>query len=284
MPLEPLPPPSPRGKNLSSPKASPPPQPKPKHKCSASQPCDIRLSDIGKIFHTFPKGTFHTRYTPPAIPKSVLDFFITHPFSWTTKSGPNAGKYFPVSYIPTSCRKTDNRSVRWTVDLFHSFKAHLSPQLLDAKGWVPTPLVRIYQSNMLIHFCRQALAPKPPSKPSPIPPIPPPPPNSEGQLNSRIPPLSPPWSWKDSVLRSPTFGNRWPTSSHATRHPHQTLLYPPHPHMALSHCLQTLRHSLIHGAPWYLASLTSQDSNAYSTTYAVLLLSGQSAPPLPSSM
>ena len=135
-------------------------------------------------------GTFRTRYTPPAIPKSVLDHFATHPFtwSWTTKSGPNAGKSFPVPYIPTFCRKSDNQSVRWTVDLFHSFKAHLSPQLLDAKGRVPTPLVRIYQSNMLIHFHRQASSIKQLPKPASIPPPPPPPPKQRGPAD---PPAKP---------------------------------------------------------------------------------------------
>ena len=169
MPLEPLQPPSPCGKNSPSAKTSQPPHSKPKHKCSSSQPCDICLSNIGKIFHTFPTGIFHTCYTPPAISKAVLDYFSTHPFSWswTTKSGPN---------MATFHWKSSNRSVHWTVDLFHSVKAHLSPQILDIKGRVPIPLVHIYQSNMLIHFCCQALASKSSPKSSSIPPITPPPP------------------------------------------------------------------------------------------------------------
>ena len=68
------------------------------------------------------------------------------------------------------------------MDLFHSFKALLSPQVLDTKGRVPTPLVRIYQSNMLIHFRRQVLASKPPPKSGSIPPLtPPPPPKQRGE-------------------------------------------------------------------------------------------------------
>ena len=286
MPLEPLPPPSPRGKiPPPPPNSSQTPQPKPKHKCSGSQPCEIRLSDIGKVFHTFPKGTFRTRYTPPVIPKSVLDYFVTHPFtwSWTTKSGPNAGKSFPVPYIPTFCRKFDNRSVHWTVDLFHSFKAHLSPQLLDAKGRVPTPLVRIYQSNMLMHFRRQALSTKQLPKPASIPPPPPPPPKQRG---SDDPPTKP--TTELERLRAEVTRLRKRVADLLSRHraSHPSLLYPPyaHLHVALIHRLQTLRLSLIRGVPRYLASLTNRASNDFSTTPAVLSLSGQSTPPLPSPM
>ena len=179
MPLEPLPPPFPHGKNSPPPKISQPPHPMPKHKCLSSQPSDICLSDIGKIFHTFPTGTFHTRYTPPAIPKVVLDCFSTHPFSWswTTKSRPNTGKSFPVPHIPTFHWKSGNRLVHWTVDLFHSFKAHPSPQILDMKGWVPIFLMCIYQSNMPIHFHCQTLASKSSPKSSSIPP----PPRQQGE-------------------------------------------------------------------------------------------------------
>ncbi|KAF8135528.1 hypothetical protein EV363DRAFT_1447294 [Boletus edulis] len=41
--------------------------------------------------------------------------------------------------------------MRWTVDLFHSFKAHLSPDTL-LSGKVPAAIIQLYQNNMLIHF------------------------------------------------------------------------------------------------------------------------------------
>jgi hypothetical protein len=118
------------------------------------------------VHHIFPTGTFKTHYTPPLLSKFVLDHFASHPFnwSWTTKSGPNQGKSFCVPCIPTSCQKSDHQVVRWTVDLFHSFKAHLSPRVLN-NGQVPTPLVHIYQSNMLIHFHRQLVATQAPLQP-----------------------------------------------------------------------------------------------------------------------
>jgi hypothetical protein len=106
--------------------------------------------------------------TPLSIPKFVLDRFTSQPFTWTwtTKSGPNMGKSFHVPYIPTNCKKTDSWVVRWMVDLFHSFKAHLSPHMLDSKGWVPIPLVRLYQSNMLLHYRRQLVLINPPPPPA----------------------------------------------------------------------------------------------------------------------
>jgi hypothetical protein len=163
MPLEPIPPPSPHG---NSGRCQPPPH---EHKCQATQPCTIHLSDIGKAHHTFPSGTFRTRYTPPSIPNFVLDYVSAHPFSWswTTKSGPNKGETFSVLYIPTTCKKYDHHIVRWTVDLFHSFKAHHSTNSLNKDGGVPTPLIHIYQSNMLIQFRRQlaVLHPTPANNP-----------------------------------------------------------------------------------------------------------------------
>ncbi|KAF8120605.1 hypothetical protein EV363DRAFT_1474188 [Boletus edulis] len=142
------------------PKASPPtdqpndPRPPPsRHQCSRESACSVLLSDIGKKYHTFPTGTFRLRFTPPTVPKFVLSFFAAHPFTWrwTTKGGPNKGKSFLVHTIPTACTPADHRAVRWTVDLFHSFKAHLSPDAL-LSGKVPVAIVQLYQNNMLIHF------------------------------------------------------------------------------------------------------------------------------------
>ena len=115
-----------------------------------------------------PKGSLKLCYAPPSIPKFVLEYFRSHPFYWlwVTKAGPNAGKSFHVPHIPTHCARTAHRAVRWTVDLFHSFKAHLSSASLDSQGCVPTPLLQIYHNNILLHFrCQLASTSGSPSQP-----------------------------------------------------------------------------------------------------------------------
>ena len=81
MPLDSEPPPSLVGNT-----------PPTKHFCLSMTPCRILLSDVGKCYHAFPKGTFRSRFTPPAVPRSVLRYLSTHPpsWSWTIKVGPNA--------------------------------------------------------------------------------------------------------------------------------------------------------------------------------------------------
>ena len=151
MPVEPTPPPSPRGKSSSP----------PKHLCPTSTPCAIRLSDIGRRYHSFPKSTFHARFTLPAVPKTVLRYFIAHPFAWTwtTRAGPNKGKSFQVPTIPTSCQKTSHKAIRWIVAVFHSFKTHLNPIALEGdSGRVLPAWVRLYQNNFLVHIQGQAKA------------------------------------------------------------------------------------------------------------------------------
>ena len=69
MPLEPQPPPSPVGK----------PTPPPKHLCSPSTPCMILLSEVGKRFHAFPKGSFKAQFAPPVIPRHVLQYLVKSP-------------------------------------------------------------------------------------------------------------------------------------------------------------------------------------------------------------
>ena len=60
--------------------------------------------------------------------------------------------------MPTYSSKSDHRVALWTGDLFHSFKAYLSPSSLDSQGEVPPDLVGIYLINMLIHFrCQVAV-------------------------------------------------------------------------------------------------------------------------------
>ena len=62
------------------------------------------------------------------------------------------------TYMPTYSSKSDHRVALWTGDLFHSFKAYLSPSSLDSQGEVPPDLVGIYLINMLIHFrCQVAV-------------------------------------------------------------------------------------------------------------------------------
>jgi len=161
MPLVPQPPPSPLGQSSSP----------PKHQCSPSSPCTIRLSEIGKCWHAFPKGSFKARFAPPAVPRSVLHHFNAHPFfwSWTTKAGPNAGKSFAVPTVPTSCPKDSPKAIQWIVSIFHAFKAQLAPQALDPEtGRVLPSYVKIYQSNMLMHLRAQRARPKA-SKPPPSP-------------------------------------------------------------------------------------------------------------------
>ena len=159
MPVEPTPPPSPRGKDSSP----------PKHRCPTSTPCTIRLSDVGRRYHSFPKGTFHARFTLPVVPKMVLRYFVANPFvwTWTTRAGPNEGKSFQVPTIPTSCQKTSHKAIRWIVAVFHSFKTHLNPIALEGdSGRVLPAWVCLYQNNFLIHIQRQAKALLLPTRPT----------------------------------------------------------------------------------------------------------------------
>ena len=148
MPLEPQPPPSPLGKASK----------RPRHHCDSLISCALRLSDIGKGYHAFPKGTFHACYIPPTTPHSVLCYYMANPFSWswTTKAGPKVGQTFSVPTIPISCKKDDHKAIHWTVSLFHSFKIHLHPEAMNLEtGRVLSSFVRIYQNNMLLHFRSQ---------------------------------------------------------------------------------------------------------------------------------
>jgi len=153
MPFELQPPPSPLGQ------ASAPT----KHQCSPSSPCTILLSEIGKCYHAFPKGSFRACFAPPAVPRSVLHHFDAHPFrwSWTMKAGPNAGKSFAVPTVPTSCPKDSPKAVHWIVSIFHAFKSQLAPQALDPEtGRVLPSYVKLYQNNMLMHLHAQRARPR----------------------------------------------------------------------------------------------------------------------------
>ncbi|KAI6003554.1 hypothetical protein EDC04DRAFT_2908180 [Pisolithus marmoratus] len=168
MPLDPLPPPSPCGKVVST-----------KHCCSSTEPCPICLSDVGKRFHSFPKGTFKACFSPPIIPRYVLCYFASHPpvWTWTTKDGPNTGKSFQVPTVPVVCEKTAPRAVCWLVAVFHSFKTHLNPVAIDTEtGKVHQGWLCLYQNNLCVHLQSQlkvASPPSPPAKPQPPTPRPP---------------------------------------------------------------------------------------------------------------
>ena len=169
MPLDSEPPPSPVGKTPPS-----------KHFCPSTMPCRILLSDVGKHYHGFPKGTFCSCFAPPAVPRSVLRYLSTYPpsWSWTTKAGPNAGKSFNVLSVPTSCGKDSPRVIQWIISIFHAFKSQLAPPALDAEtGRVLPGFVCIYQNNMLLHFRLQQAQSrlKPPTLPKASSGTPPPP-------------------------------------------------------------------------------------------------------------
>ena len=120
----------------------------------------ILLSEVGKCYHAFPKGTFKARFSPPVVPKAVLRRLASHPptWSWTTKAGPKAGKSFHVPTVPTSCGRDSHRAIQWIVSVFHAFKSQLAPQALNDKGRVLPAYVKLYQNNMLVHLrAQQAL-------------------------------------------------------------------------------------------------------------------------------
>ncbi|KAI6014920.1 hypothetical protein EDC04DRAFT_2903947 [Pisolithus marmoratus] len=169
MPLDPLPPPSPCGKTQSP----------PKHTCSTAEPCQIRLSDVSKCYHSFPKGSFKARFIPPSAPCFVLKHLAAHPptWTWTTKGGPNKDRSFQVPTIPITCDKAAPRAIHWVVTVFHSFKAHLNPIAIDGEsGKVKPGWLRLYQNNLYVHLrgqMKETTVPKraPPTttKPSPTP-------------------------------------------------------------------------------------------------------------------
>ncbi|KAI6034792.1 hypothetical protein EDC04DRAFT_2604946 [Pisolithus marmoratus] len=131
MPLDSVPPPSPHGK---------------------------KLSDVGKHYHSFPRGTFKARFLPPIIPKFITRHFINNPpvWTWTVKDGPNKGKSFQVPTIPVTCDKSAHKVVQWIIAVFHSFKAHLNPVAIDTDtGRVLLGWLHLYQNNLYVHLWSQ---------------------------------------------------------------------------------------------------------------------------------
>ncbi|KAI6001742.1 hypothetical protein EDC04DRAFT_2973225 [Pisolithus marmoratus] len=167
MPLELLPPPSPCGKKPSH----------PKHTCLSAELCLIKLSDIGKHYHSFPKGSFKAHFIPPSAPRFVLKHLIAHPltWTWTTKDGPNKGHSFQVPTTPIHCDKAAPKAIHWIVAIFHSFKAHLNPITLSAEsGKVKPGWLRLYQNNLYIHLQGQMKGSSGPARANPSTPNPPP--------------------------------------------------------------------------------------------------------------
>ena len=159
MPLESQPQPSLMGK----------PTPPPKHSCSPSSPCSIHLSEVGKCYHAFPKGTFKARFAPPAIPRHVLQYLVKSPptWTWTTRAGPRAGKSFQIPSISTAYSRDSPKAIQWIVTIFHAFKVQLAPQAISQEtGRVLPGYVKLYQNNMLVHLRSQQAQLKARSKPS----------------------------------------------------------------------------------------------------------------------
>ena len=118
----------------------------------------------------FPKGTFKAQFAPPAIPCLVLQFLAKMPptWTWTTRAGPRASKSFNVPPVPTACSKDSPKAIQWIVSIFHTFKAQLAPQALSQEtGRVLPNYVKLYQNNMLVHFCSQQAQSRATSKPTP---------------------------------------------------------------------------------------------------------------------
>ena len=175
MPLDPVPPSSPRG-NL------PPTPPKDRYNCKdASRMCDIPISQIGRRYHYVPRRLSNTVFLPPAIPTWVLRHLKAHPptWTWTIRAGPRAGTTLTVPTVPIHCSGDSHRAVKWIVSVFHSFKnsLHCSSETdSGTDGKLRPQLVRIYQNNMLMHIRAQMGVlerSSPPPKPARPPPSPP---------------------------------------------------------------------------------------------------------------
>jgi len=131
--------------------------------CSLYQTClvhdsTILLSDIGKCYHAFPRGSFRAQFSLPAVPQLVFHHFSAHPFcwSWITKADPNAGTSFQVPTVPTLCPKDSPKAIHWIVSIFHVFKSQLAPQALNPEIGRENPAyVKLYQTNMLLHLHAQ---------------------------------------------------------------------------------------------------------------------------------
>ena len=212
----------------------PPPQ---KHQCDPALPCTILLSEVGRHFHSFPKGALITRFVPPAVPVSVQRYLKSHPptWSWTIKAGPNAGKSFSVPTVPTTCSKDSPGAVQWLVSTFHAFKAILTPMAFDKKTRQVLPAyVKLFQNNMLIHLVQQSrsqMGPPPPtkSKAPPGPPLPPSAPRVEiATLRSELAALQAEFEEFKSLYESSSSKGSSPPSIASAPHAASTVV-PAHP-------------------------------------------------------
>ena len=136
--------------------------PSSKRQCNcreATRCCDIPISQIGKRFHFIPKAFVDMVFFSPAIPAWVLCHIKAHPptWMWTLRAGPRAGTTLTVPIVPIHCASDAHRAVQWLVSIFHIFKGSLQAEssiaITDER--VISPLVRIYQNNMLLHIDAQ---------------------------------------------------------------------------------------------------------------------------------
>ena len=125
----------------------------------ATRCCDIPISQIGKWFHFIPKTFVDTVFFPLAIPAWVLRHIKAHPPTWTwmLRAGPRAGTTLTVPTVPIHFTSDVHRAIRWLVSIFHTFKGSLRAEnsIMIADGKVISPLVCIYQNNMLLHIDAQ---------------------------------------------------------------------------------------------------------------------------------
>lgn len=183
--------------------------PPPKHRCdcsNATRCCDIPISQIGRCFHFVPRTFIDTVFFPPAVPAWVLRYVKAHPptWTWTLRAGPRAGTTLTVPTVPIHCASSDHKAVKWLVSTFHLFKGSLKRSALTADGKVASPLVRVFQNNMLLHISAQMRLHNrnPPSKPEPKAPSTHPAPRAEKTASCPPPKQHPTCSAEIAALRA----------------------------------------------------------------------------------
>ena len=115
-------------------------------------PCTISVYEVGKFFHTFPKGFFKSQCIPPSLPKVIIDTYIKKPSSWSFKT--KTGKTFQVPTLPTFSPKGADTFTRFCSTLFFDFKSKVDKKFLKDSR-IPKPFVQLYINNMVLHFKTQ---------------------------------------------------------------------------------------------------------------------------------
>ncbi|KIK10452.1 hypothetical protein PISMIDRAFT_20276 [Pisolithus microcarpus 441] len=89
----------------------------------------LRLSEVGRQFHQFPKGSFKACFAPPpcVLLKCMLSHFASHPptWSWTIKAGPNKHKLHFHGSPPFCLAVCTDRSLH-TISSIHIAHGRLS--------------------------------------------------------------------------------------------------------------------------------------------------------------